>query len=130
MYSRKTRSIEVTVKPMYLDDQSSPPDDHYVWAYRVRIDNQGIGDRAVAVAVLAHHGRDGPHPGSPRRGGGRRATGPATGPVLRVHERNPAAHAVGIMLGRYEMESERGERFEIDIPAFSLDSPYQRKSIN
>ena len=41
MYSQTTRDIEVTVKPFYLDDQSSPGDNHFVWAYRVRIVNKG-----------------------------------------------------------------------------------------
>jgi len=41
MYSSTTRSIKVIVKPIYLEDQSSPTDNHYVWAYHVRIENQG-----------------------------------------------------------------------------------------
>src|SRR5690349_22802887 len=41
MYSETTRSIKVTVKPFYLEDQSSPGDNHYVWAYHVRIENHG-----------------------------------------------------------------------------------------
>ena len=43
MYSQTTRSITVTVKPFYLEDQSSPDDSHYVWAYHVRIEN-GSGE--------------------------------------------------------------------------------------
>jgi ApaG protein len=34
------------------------------------------------------------------------------------------------MVGSYGMVSARGERFDIDIPAFSLDSPENRRSIN
>ena len=41
MYSETTRSINVTVKPFYLEDQSSPIENHYVWAYHVRIENRG-----------------------------------------------------------------------------------------
>ena len=41
MYSQITRAISVTVKPFYLEEQSSPSDSHYVWAYHVRIENQG-----------------------------------------------------------------------------------------
>ena len=40
-YSATTRDINVTVKPIFLEDQSSPPDNHYVWAYHVRIENHG-----------------------------------------------------------------------------------------
>ena len=35
----------------------------------------------------------------------------------------------GIMHGSYGMESPTGERFEVEIPAFSLDSPHQSKTI-
>ena len=41
MYSKTTKKINITVKPYYLEDQSEPEDQHYVWAYRVIIDNQG-----------------------------------------------------------------------------------------
>ena len=41
MYSKTTKKINITVKPYYLEDQSEPEDQHYVWAYKVIIDNQG-----------------------------------------------------------------------------------------
>ena len=41
MYSETTRGISVTVKPIYLEDQSSPAEGHFVWAYHVRIENRG-----------------------------------------------------------------------------------------
>jgi ApaG protein len=41
MYSKTTKKINITVKPYYLEDQSEPEDQHYVWAYKVTIDNQG-----------------------------------------------------------------------------------------
>jgi ApaG protein len=34
------------------------------------------------------------------------------------------------MVGSYEMETSAGERFDVDIPAFSLDSPYQIRNLN
>ena len=36
----------------------------------------------------------------------------------------------GMMGGSYEMESESGERFHIEIPTFSLDSPGQGMVVN
>ena len=36
----------------------------------------------------------------------------------------------GIMTGKYEMTTPQGERFPIDIPTFSLDSPDQVKRPN
>ena len=40
MYSKKTKKINITVNPYFLDDQSEPDDQHFVWAYQVTIDNQ------------------------------------------------------------------------------------------
>ena len=51
MYTATTRAIRVTVKPAYLEDQSSPSDDHYVWAYHVVIENMGT----ESVQLLTRH---------------------------------------------------------------------------
>ena len=40
-YELETRRIRVAVRPAYLDDQSSPEDDRYVWSYTVTIENRG-----------------------------------------------------------------------------------------
>ena len=40
-YTETTRSIEVTVQSFFLEDQSDPADNRFVWAYRVRIKNTG-----------------------------------------------------------------------------------------
>ncbi len=37
----------------------------------------------------------------------------------------PLTTPSGIMPGGYQMENEHGESFDIEIPAFSLDSPHQ-----
>ncbi|MDA0262029.1 MAG: Co2+/Mg2+ efflux protein ApaG, partial [Proteobacteria bacterium] len=41
MYQETTNAITVTVKPVYLEDQSSPEESHFVWAYWVKIENEG-----------------------------------------------------------------------------------------
>ena len=41
MYSKMTRSISIQVEPLYLEDQSSPEDDYFVWAYTIAIENTG-----------------------------------------------------------------------------------------
>ena len=41
MYTATTRGLKVTVQPMYLDHQSMPDENHYVWAYNVVIANEG-----------------------------------------------------------------------------------------
>jgi ApaG protein len=41
MYSKTTNDVTVTVTPYFLDDQSSPQESHFVWAYQVNITNSG-----------------------------------------------------------------------------------------
>jgi uncharacterized protein affecting Mg2+/Co2+ transport len=40
-YAKTTRGIRVSVRSFYLEDQSEPDESHFVWAYRVKIENQG-----------------------------------------------------------------------------------------
>ena len=42
----------------------------------------------------------------------------------------PLSTPSGIMRGAYQMVDARGNAFEIAIPAFSLDSPYDRPLMN
>jgi ApaG protein len=42
----------------------------------------------------------------------------------------PLPTASGFMTGRYQMVTEAGERFEVDIPTFSLDSPHYKRVLN
>jgi ApaG protein len=42
----------------------------------------------------------------------------------------PLPTASGFMTGTYQMVSESGERFDIDIPTFSLDSPHMKRTLN
>jgi len=57
-------------------------------------------------------------------------------PVLRPGESYqytsgaPLNTSSGMMGGAYQMESETGERFDIEIPTFSLDNPDQRMVLN
>ena len=43
VYSATTRSIRVSVQPVFLEDQSEPDQGRFVWAYRVQIENGGRG---------------------------------------------------------------------------------------
>src|SRR6202035_5825264 len=131
MYSETTRSIKVTVKPFYLEEQSSPTENHYVWAYHVRIENRG---RETAQLRRRHWKVNDNH-------GHMREMGPGPGvvgeqPVLAPGEAfeytsgTPLPTPSGIMMGSYEMETKAGESFAVAIPAFSLDSPHQAIRLN
>lgn len=130
MYSAVTQSIKVTVKPVYLEDQSSPAENRYVWAYHVRIENQGED----TVQLRSRHWRITDALGRLQEVRGAGVVGEQ--PVLKPGEAfeytsgTPLPTPSGIMTGTYEMERDSGDRFDIKIPAFSLDSPHQPVRIN
>ena len=130
MYSAVTRSIKVTVKPVYLDDQSSPRDNRYVWAYHVKIENGGDD----VVQLRSRHWRITDAMGRVQEVRGPGVVGEQ--PVLQPGESfeytsgTPLATPSGIMDGTYQMEVLNGGRFDVTIPAFSLDSPHQAVRLN
>jgi ApaG protein len=130
MYTQTTRSITITVMPTYLDDQSSPEESHYVWKYHIRIENHG--DDTVQLRNRYWRITDSRGRVQEVRGAG--VVGEQ--PVLRPGESyeytsgTPLPTPSGIMVGTYQMESQSGEKFEVDVPAFSLDSPYQPVKLN
>jgi len=130
MYSATTRAIKVTVEPHFLEDQSSPVDDHFVWAYRVRIENQG----GETVQLRRRHWRitDGMGRIQEVRGPGVVGEQPvlAPGQSFEYTSGTPLSTPSGIMVGTYQMETGNGEHFDVDIPAFSLDSPHQSVRLN
>ena len=130
MYSATTRAITVTVQPTYLEDQSEPQAGRFVWAYHIRINNGG--NRTVQLLHRYWEITDGI---------GRRQEVHGTGvvgeqPVLKPGQTfeytsgTPLPTPSGIMVGTYQMEAEDGERFDIAVPAFSLDSPHQTVRLN
>ena len=130
MYTAKTKEIRVSVEPVYLEEQSSPTDGHYVWAYHVKIDNEG----AETVQLLTRHWKitDGIGRMQEVRGAGVVGEQPVLQPgeTFEYTSGTPLPTPSGIMLGTYGMQALDGERFDIEIPAFSLDSPHDAKRVN
>lgn len=130
MYSATTRDIKVTVKPVFLDDQSSPSENHYVWAYHVRIENLG----AATVQLRARHWKITDALGRLQEVKGAGVVGEQ--PILRPGQSfeytsgTPLGTPSGIMAGTYLMETPDGDRFDIEVPAFSLDSPHFTAKLN
>ena len=52
MYSKTTNGVTVTVTPYFLDDQSSPQESHFVWAYQVNIKNSGNSSIKLSKSFL------------------------------------------------------------------------------
>ena len=130
MYCETTNAIRVTVKPIYLEEQSAPSDGHFVWAYQVLIENTGDD----TVQLLTRHWRITDSLGRVQevRSAGVVGEQPVLSPgeSFEYTSGTPLATPSGIMVGTYGMESATGERFDVAIPAFSLDSPHQPVQLN
>ena len=130
MYQETTDAIRVTVKPIYLEEQSSPTENHFVWAYQVRIENTG----AETVQLLNRHWHITDSMGRVQevRGPGVVGEQPVLKPgdVYEYSSGTPLSTTSGIMVGSYEMSTAEGDRIEIAIPAFSLDIPDEPRQLN
>jgi ApaG protein len=130
MYRAVTRDIEVTVEPNFLPEKSSAEDGQFFWSYTIIITNSG----GETVQLKTRHwiitdavGRQ-----QQIRGDGVIGEQPVLAPGERFEYTSgvPLATASGFMAGSYEMETAAGERFEIEVPAFSLDSPGGKRVLN
>lgn len=130
MYTSTTRAIKVTVVPTYLTEQSDPLEHHYVWAYTIQLEN--LGEETVQLINRYWHITDASGGVQEVRGAGVVGEQPVLEPGDTFQYTSGAAlHTPsGIMTGTYEMVTDAGEGFMIDIPAFSLDSPEQVKRPN
>jgi ApaG protein len=131
MYRETTHEITITVNPYYLEDQSSPDQAHYVWAYHVRIENNG--PRTVQLRNRYWRITDSRGRVQEVRGAGVVGEQPVLKPgdSFEYTSGTPLPTPSGIMGGSYQMEaSETGERFDVTIPSFSLDSPHQPIKLN
>ena len=130
MYNDTTGGIRVSVEPRYLDDQSDPDDHHFVWAYSVRIENAS----QERVQLMSRYWRitDGLGAIKEVRGAGVVGEQPVLKPgeAFEYTSGTPLSTPSGIMVGAYEMQRGDGQTFEVAIPAFSLDSPHERASVN
>ena len=130
MYERVTRGIRISVRPNYLESQSDPDDDRYVWSYTVRIDN--ISDETVRLRTRYWRITDAFGLTEEVRGDGVVGEQPGIRPGegFEYTSGAPLGTPSGMMVGRYGMESAAGETFEVDIPAFSLDSPHEQRRVH
>ncbi len=120
----------MSVEPTYSETNSSPDSSEYFWTYRVVIENQG----RETVHLLSRHWMI-----TNARGELTEVKGPGVvgeRPILKPGARfeytsgAPLNTPSGMMGGAYQMESEGGERFDIEIPTFSLDRPHQDLVLN
>ena len=118
------------MQPFYLEDQSVPEARHFVWAYHVRIQNNG--EETVQLMNRYWHITDSLGHVQEVRGEGVVGKQPVLKPgeAFEYASGTPLPTPSGIMVGTYYMQTDSGETFDVDIPAFSLDSPHSTSAVH
>jgi ApaG protein len=130
MYKAVTRQIEVTVVPRFMSERSSPENGYYFWAYTIEITNRG----RETVQLKTRHWKITDAHGKLQevRGAGVVGETPVLEPGKSYEYTSgvPLPTASGFMAGSYGMETSAGEKFDIEVPAFSLDSSQTARILN
>lgn len=115
--------IDVQVETVYLEDESAPIEERYVFAYTVTIRN--IGN--VSAQLLTRHWiiTDGDGKVQEVKGDGVVGEQPmlAPGEAFRYTSGAVLDTPVGSMRGSYQMRAVDGTKFDANIPAFRLYMP-------
>ena len=115
--------IKVDVETRYIEEQSNPEQNYYVFAYTITIQNQG----QQTAQLLTRHWviTDSHHKVQEVRGDG--VVGEQ--PILKPGEQfvytsgTMLETSVGTMKGSYQMESADGSKFDATIEEFVLSTP-------
>ena len=130
MYTKTTKNINITVNSYYLEEQSEPDEQQYVWAYQVTINNLSQD----TVQLKNRYWKIIDSNGTKQEVRGEGVVGEQ--PILNPGEKfeytsgTPLSTPSGFMEGYYEMETKNGNKFEATIPLFSLDSPNITNKLN
>jgi ApaG protein len=131
VYRAVTKEIEVTVTPRFISERSSPEKGYFFWAYTINITNLG----SETVQLKTRHWRIVDAAGKEQEVKGKGVVGEE--PLLKPGQSFEYTSGVplptpsGFMCGTYGMvKTEDRTGFDIDIPAFSLDSSYGERTIN
>jgi len=126
MDTKTTEGVKVTVTTNYLPDYSSPVQQHFVFAYRIKIENNS----EFTVKLLRRHWYIHDATGQMREVEGEGVVGQQ--PVLEPGETHEYVSGcnlktgIGKMRGTYLMERlVDGRHFDVTIPEFTLVVPYK-----
>lgn len=115
--------ISVSVNTAYLADQSDPSADRYVFAYSITISNTGT----VAAQLISRHWiiTDAENVVQEVKGLGVVGEQPLLRPgeTFEYTSGTALATPVGTMHGTYQMVAEDGNKFDAEIPRFTLAMP-------
>jgi ApaG protein len=115
--------IQVESSAEFVEEQSSADEGRFVFAYQIRIANEG----SVPARLISRHWFIADAEGRVQevRGTGVIGEQPliAPGESFEYSSGCSIATPVGTMRGAYQMEAEDGTEFEADIPEFMLAGP-------
>lgn len=115
--------IRIDVETAYLDGESSPAENRYVFAYTITIHNEGD----VAARLVSRYWRITDANGKVQEVSGDGVVGEQ--PYLKPGEGFQYTSgaqletSMGTMTGRYGMVDAHGSRFEASVPEFLLTTP-------
>ena len=115
--------IEVAVKSVYLDEESSPEENRYVFAYTVTIRNAGTVTAQLKTRHWVITDADGKV--QEVRGDGVVGEQPRLDPGEGFQYTSAARidTPLGTMCGSYQMLADDGVEFDAEIPMFRLSMP-------
>ena len=115
--------IRIQVSTSYVDDQSEPTSDRYVFAYTITIANSG----SVAAKLISRHWIITDANGKVQEVNGDGVVGEqphlSPGEVFRYSSGAVLETPVGAMQGLYRMEADGGVNFDAPIAPFTLAVP-------
>lgn len=125
-YTKETAGIKVSVRAFFLADQSRPEDRTFIWAYQVRIENLS----EITVKLLRRTWRITDSQGRVQHVHGVGVVGEQPqlepGEAFEYTSGTPLETPSGFMTGQFHMvATATGEAFDVEIPSFSLDSPFE-----
>jgi ApaG protein len=129
-YEARTQDVIVRVRPVFVEEQSEPEDEKFLWAYHIEIENAG----ARTLQLMTRHWRITDGDGRTQEVVGDGVVGQQ--PVLRpgasfeYTSGCPLTTPSGLMRGTYTLHDRKGDKLVVEIPLFPLDSPYETRRPN
>ena len=131
VYSRTTRKLKVTVIPEFRESLSSISQHLYVWTYNIMLEN--YSENVVQLISRSWQVIDAKGLIHEISGTGVVGKQPILKPggVFKYKSQTKLSASSGIMLGSYKIEDkDSGELYDVVVPAFSLDNPYDLIILN
>lgn len=122
LYYRITEGLRITVQPRFIAEQSRPAAGHFVFAYRIRLEN--VAERPARL--LSRHWQIHDEAGEDTEVEGEGVVGEQPtilpGGVYEYQSFCVLRSPRGWMAGSYRMVRPDGTAFEAQIPRFELDA--------